>query len=825
MKNVRASRAQLADDIVVATPEPRLPNEGATAAHAYSSCMKDAILAVTHSDRAGNPGSMEFGIVILFGLASFLASALLFSVQPMIGKMVLPVFGGTPAVWNTCLVFFQGTLLCGYLLSHALGWTGLNPRRRVSVFYFLVFAILLAMGYFIQPIALQPRNDRLLSLDENAAFVLLGILGRSALLPLMLVSATAPLVQSWFALTGHHRSNDPYFLYAASNAGSLLALLAYPLVIEPNLGLTTQSHFWMTGFLIMAILVLACGLAARRLSQFRLVGSEASGCASQRREASLTRATWARWLLLVFIPASWLMGVTAYLTTDLASIPLMWIIPLALYLLSFILAFARSAAMLVRAASLSLPYLIVPLVLIMIAGFVHLLWIPLHLIAFFAGSLACHGALADLRPPPRNLSAFYVIIALGGFLGGAWNALVAPLIFNRVVEYPLALVLVCLAAPGFKTRHVELWGKDRLWDVLFAGVVFLLTVILATNQAGIGDSALGILGVMIASGMGILSCVNARRRPLRFALVVAGVMAGGTLAPGVSGRLLHIERNFFGVLRVTYDARTNVNRLFHGSTLHGQQSLDPALSREPSTYFTRSGPVGQVFGAMERQLSLPGARVAIVGLGAGTLASYARPGQRWTFYEIDTAVERIARDPRFFTYLRDCEADAVDIILGDARQRLQDASDGTYQIIVLDPFSSDALPVHLLSREAILLYRTQLAPGGVLLFHLSNRYVDLDPMMGQQAGNVGLACRVCYDLRVSDDEKRAGKQPSIWAVMVANETDLGSLATDSRWQIPTVRPNSAVWTDDYSDLASYMLFTQWRGERKDRRSIVIPQSE
>jgi hypothetical protein len=760
---------------------------------------------------------MEPAIVILFGLASFLASALLFSVQPMIGKMVLPVFGGTPAVWNTCLVFFQGTLLCGYLASHGVGLTALTGVRRVSVLYLVVFAALLTTGYLIQPIVVRPSADRPLSLDDNPAFVLLGILCGSALLPLVLVSAIAPLVQGWFALTGHSGSDDPYFLYAASNAGSLLALLAYPFVVEPSLGLISQRDLWRTGFLIMAILILACGLAARRLGRCRPGWNAVPGPDSLPGGASLAPSIWLRWIVLVFIPSSWLMGVTAYMTTDLASIPLMWIIPLALYLLSFILAFARPATGLVRAATLLLPYLIVPLVLVMIAGFVHLLWIPLHLMAFFTGSLACHGALAELRPPPRNLSVFYITIALGGLLGGTWNALVAPLLFNRVVEYPVALVLACLAAPGFKTRNDGRTRKDRLWDLLFAGVVFVSTVIPATNQAGMGESALGVLGVMIASGMGILACVTAQRRPFRFALVVAAVTAAGALSSGVSGRLLHIERDFFGVLRVAHDSESNVNRLFHGSTLHGQQSLDPALGREPSTYFTRSGPIGQVFRAMEQQLSLPGATVAIVGLGAGTLATYAQPGQHWTFYEIDPAVERIARDSRYFTYLRDCEAGAVDVILGDARQRLRGAPQNAYQLIVLDAFSSDALPVHLLAREAIQLYVGKLAPGGLLLFNLSNRYLDLDPVIGRQAGDAGLACRVCYDLSVSDDEKLAGKQPSIWAAMAVNESGLGTLASDARWQAPTLRRGSAVWTDDYSDLASYLLFTQGGRRRRDHR--------
>jgi hypothetical protein len=331
---------------------------------------------------------------------------------------------------------------------------------------------------------------------------------------------------------------------------------------------------------------------------------------------------------------------------------------------------------------------------------------------------------------------------------------------------------------------------------------------------------LGVLGVMVVSGLGILSCLTAQRRPVRFALVVAAVLSAGAMLPGVSGRLLHVERDFFGVLRVTHDDASNVNRLFHGSTLHGQQSLDPALRREPSTYFTRTGPIGQVFHAMDGRLNQQGSRVAIVGLGAGTLASYARSGQSWTFYEIDGAVERIARDRHYFTYLDDCEADAVDIVLGDARQRLKGAPDGAYQLIVLDAFSSDALPVHLLARQAIRLYRAKLAPAGILVFNLSNRYLDLDPVIGRQAADAGMVCRVCYDIDVKDDERRAGKQPSIWAVIAANDRDLGSLVADDRWQPPALRPGSAVWTDDYSDLASYLLWMPGRRGRRDRPETV-----
>jgi hypothetical protein len=766
---------------------------------------------------------MQFGTVVLFSLTSFVGALLLFAVQPMIGKMALPIFGGTPAVWNTSLVFFQGTLLCGYLLSYGLDRAGWNGRGRVCALYVSGFVALLALGYLTQPIVLAANVDRTQAPDAVPALVLLSVLLRSAALPLVLVAATAPLVQRSLALTGHRHAADPYFLYAASNAGSLLALLAYPFAIEPHLGLTAQSRLWKEMFLVLAALLVACIVIARWLIGSRHAGNSPNALVLAQATGRVTPAIWLCWLALVFIPSSWLLGVTAYLTTDMASVPLAWIVPLALYLLSFILAFARSAAAFVHLAATTLPFLIVPLALVMSAGFVHLYWIPLHLIAFFAGSVACHGALAQLRPETERLSNFYVMIALGGLLGGIWTAIIAPNLFDRIVEYPLAIVLSCLAAPMAKKPDNTLRLREWLRDFLFAGAVLLVAVAVVTNQAGLGDSALGALGLVVASGLAILACVTAKRKPIRFALVVAAVLTAGALAPGVSGRLLHIERNFFGVVRVTHDADLHVNRLFHGSTLHGQQSLDPELRRQPSTYFTRSGPIGRVFGAIEKRLDQPGARVAIVGLGAGTLASYARPGQCWTFYEIDSAMERIASDPRFFTYLRDSAADTIDIILGDARQRLGSAPDHVYQVIVLDAFSSDAVPVHLLSREAIRLYRAKLSEGGLLAFNLSNRYLDLDPLMGRQAADAGLVCRIAYDLDVSEAEKKTGKQPSIWAVMAENESDLGAISHDSRWQAPALWARSSIWTDDYSDMASYLMLTPGRRSRRDRAAAVGPR--
>jgi hypothetical protein len=753
-------------------------------------------------------------IATLFSITSFLAAALLFSVEPMIGKMVLPIFGGTPGVWNACLLYFQAMLLSGYLLAHGASVAVGEKGRSVSLMLLSALALLVAAGYHLQPIAFRPEIGTRVASGEQPALVLLMALISTGTIPLSAVCATAPLVQTWFASTGHRQAHDPYFLYAASNAGSLLALLSYPVAVEPNLGLAAQSQVWRFGFAVLGALLLLCGLAAE-LSSARartkapvrdpdsVPDSAGRSFAAPKERPGWTTRLW--WIVLVFIPSSWLMGVTTYLTTDLAPIPLLWTIPLALYLLSFMLAFARSTIGVVAACSHLFPYLVVPLVLVMSAGFVHVVWVPLHLLTFLAGAVACHGALAEARPPVRFATLFYVTIAVGGLLGGVWNALVAPLVFSRIIEYPLAMILACLVTPGVHALRASQTLRDWLGDLLPPAAVFLLTALLATNQAGLADSALGILGVMAVSGLGLYSCLNARRRPVGFALVIAAVPAATGLAPGPSGRLLHIERDFFGVLRVTHDAAVSANRLFHGSTLHGQQSLVPALRREPSTYFTRAGPIGQVFEVIKPRLDQQGAQVAIVGLGAGTLASYARPGQHWTFYEIDAEVQRIAQDTRYFTYLKDSQADSLKIVLGDARLRLRDAPEDAYGLIVLDAFSSDALPVHLISREAIRLYVTKLAERGLLAFNLSNRYLDLDLVMARQAQDAGLVYRVRHDLRVSAEEKEAGKQPSIWAVMGLKETDLGSLADDPRWKRPAPRPHSAGWTDDYSDVASYLI--------------------
>lgn len=731
---------------------------------------------------------------LLYALTLFVGAALLFSVQPMIAKMLLPLLGGTPAVWSTCMVFFQAELLAGYAYAHA-ATSRLGIRRQTAL-----HAGLLVVPWFVLPLGI-PRHSAPPPSSEDPTLWLLGLLITTAGLPFFLVSTTAPLLQRWFSGTGHRAAADPYYLYGASNLGSLLALLSYPFVVEPNLSLARQAALWSVGYGGLAVLTMACAVSARRS------GGAASTAFDDRLEGDAERRIGLlrglRWLAQAFLPSSLMLGLTTYLTTDIAPIPLLWVIPLGLYLLSFMLVFARRPLLPHRAMVRALPWVVVPWALVMGIGLVQAVWIPLHLLAFFVASMACHGELARLRPPARRLTAFYLAMALGGVLGGVFNALIAPFVFDRIAEYPLAMVGACAILPAVATDEGQQGWRQA--DVLIPAAIFLLTAALVLDLLGLASSPAGALGVMIASGLVALAFSTHRTRPVRFALAVGAALLASGLSPGVNGRPLHRERTFFGILRVTAVAEGNYHRLFQGTTLHGQQCLDPDRRREPLTYFTRSGPIGQVFDAVRARLEVPGAAVAIAGLGAGTLACYAEPGQRWTIYEIDPAVARIARDPRYFRFLGDCPAESLDVVVGDARTRLRDAPGHGFGLIVLDAFSSDAVPTHLLTREALRLYLDKLAEGGLIAFNITNRYLDLEPVVGVLALDAGLACRVRYDVDVPKRDRERGKLGSIWAVLARREADLGPLAKDPRWTAPRSRPGEAAWTDDFSDLTSHLI--------------------
>lgn len=754
-------------------------------------------------------------LVFVYTATIFVSATLLFLVQPMFARMVLPSLGGSPAVWNTALVFFQAALLAGYAYAHAATkWMGV--RRQAALHAGLLLLPLLALPIAL-PASWKPPTQ------SNPVPSLLLLLLSAVGLPFFVVSASSPLLQRWFAGTGHRAAKDPYFLYAASNCGSMAALLAYPLFIEPNLRLGEQSRWWTVGYIVLIVLTLACAallwratdgaappatvapqkVAPQNGANAGIAGADEKGAA----DISLMRRV--RWVMLAFVPSSLMMSVTAYLSTDIAAIPLLWVIPLSIYLLTFILVFAARPPIPHALAARAMPLLLLPLVIAVATRAAQpiSLLIPLHLLAFFCVALMCHGELARGRPPAQRLTEFYLWMSLGGVLGGAFNALLAPLVFNTIVEYPLVLALSCLFLP-FDQKEKEVWSRARVLDFALPLALALLTIGLVVGLQQQLEP--GPLSTALLFGLPAIICFSFSRRPLRFALGVAAILWAGTYYLSGEGRVLHTARSFFGVHRVALSRDEKFDLIVHGGIVHGMQSRDPKMRREPMAYYFRSGPIGQLFasfsGAFQKR------NIGVVGLGAGGLAAYAKAGQSWTFYEIDPVVERLARDPKYFTYLRDCPAQ-LDVVLGDGRLSLQAARDGAYDLLILDAFSGDALPVHLITREALRLYTSKLAPRGLLVFNVSNLHLNLEPVMGNLARDASLACLFQGDTKVSEAELGRGKTASRWIVMARDKAHLGALASDRRWRAARVRPDMKVWTDDYSSLLSVFVWDETEAAR------------
>ena len=710
-----------------------------------------------------------------FSATLFTSAALLFTVEPMFAKMVLPRLGGSPAVWNTCVVFFQAAMLAGYAYAHVTS-RRLTPWQQAAV-----HVLLIILAAFALPVAIPA--DWAPPVDGTPIPALLALLSVTIGAPFFIVSATAPLLQKWFSQTDHPSARDPYFLYAASNLGSIAALLAYPFLVEPLWPLSIQSSGWTASYVLFAALTVISVLA---------IPSRTGASQRSLSDASGEPISWARrgrWLALAFVPSSLMLGVTTFLSTDVAAMPLLWTIPLALYLVTFVIAFASRPLVPARATSRAALVLVLSMMALTLGGIVQPAWLimPIHLAGFFAAALLLHGELSRDRPPTRHLTEFYLWISIGGLLGGAFNTLLAPVLFSSVLEYPLVLAV----ALGFRLSPAGSSGRNvTLQDLgLAAALAITTTIVVVTLKNG----AIGALAGSVALGVIAMLIAVCEKRPFRLAagLIVAVLVSAG-LAPS-GGEVLHAERTFYGVLRVTFDHGTSRHRLLHGSTLHGEQALDPVDRREPLTYYHPTGPIGQALAQMSKGFE----RVGVIGLGAGSLAAYAMPGQKWTFFEIDPAVARIAANPEWFTYLSNCGS-TCNVVLGDARLSLA-AVAATYDMIVLDAFSSDAIPAHLLTREALSLYLSRLSPEGIIAFHVSNRHLDLRPVVGALSAEKRLVARV----QTHRPETGSEAKPSIWIIAARTADALGPLAGDPRWQELTMR-SKRVWSDDYSDILSVL---------------------
>jgi hypothetical protein len=737
--------------------------------------------------------------VAVFSVTLFLSAALLFLVEPMFAKMALPLLGGSAAVWTTCLVFFQVTLLAGYAYAHASAEL-LGKRAQVALHAAVLLAALAMLPVHV-PGGWTPP------LESNPVGWLLRLLLVAVGLPFFALSATTPILQKWFALSGHPSSGDPYFLYAASNSGSLLGLLIYPFALERLMTLSNQSRLWAGLYALFLLLVAGCVLLVWRSTHEASVQANAPPD-TQGEEVPARHAdhpTWRRrmrWVVLAFVPSSLMLGVTTALTTDIPAIPLFWVLPLALYLLSFVLVFARRPLLSHLWLSRRLPFLILAAAIpIVLKGVLPLMvFLLIDLAALFAVAMVCHGEVARSRPGTQHLTEFYLWVSVGGVLGGAFNALLAPAIFSTVLELPIALVLAAMLCPP--SDGVDDTPRARALDYILPAALGL-AVAVATLELQAQGMEPGRLFNLLIFGPAAICCLRFGARPRRFGLGVAALIVASQVYAGPFGRVLHSERSFFGVYRVGVDAEKNCRVLFHGGTAHGLQSLNPRRACEPLAYYTHSGPVGQLFGAFQE--SPVENEVAVIGLGAGVMACYHQPHQRLTFYEIDPAVLHIAQNRNYFTYLSDCGA-PVRVVLGDARRSLRNAPAHGYGLMVVDAFSGDSIPTHLLTREALALYMSKLAPNGIMVFDITNRYLDLHGVLAGLARDAGLACLMNDDVLVSPEETRQGKFSSWWVVMAHNAGDLGALVSDPHWRALRAAPGSPVWTDDFSNIVSILRF-------------------
>lgn len=723
--------------------------------------------------------------VILFAGTLFLSALLMFVLQPMFGKLLLPLLGGTPAVWNTCMVFYQALLCGGYLYAHWLSQQN-NEQRQVQI-----HGALMIFSAFALPVAL-PANPTPPT-DGNPAFWLIWTLFLAIGLPFFVVSTTAPLLQKWFSQLGHRSSHDPYYLYAASNTGSLLALLSYPFLIEPHIGLTNQRMFWSIGYGLLCVLIFFCGMT---LWRSRAGANQTNAEAAIRDIPALPASTQLHWLALALVPSSLLLGLTQYISTDIAAVPLLWILPLTLYLLSFILVFCKWAdrihgPMLVAQPAVLLVFIaysfINPAVL------PYWLDLSLHCLAFFLAVMVCHGELAKHRPATQYLTRYYLIMSFAGMLGGLFNTFVAPFVFNAVYEYPIMIVAALLLRPGFFTGR---WFLQPIFPLL----VLVLGFCIYLGSENLFDY-LDIIGGALILLTGLSYSV--RHSPLGLGLLTGVILIFTLGLHGLASSTLYQGRTFFGVLSVRDTVISDENKrpekvreLYHGTTKHGAERLIASQLTTPLTYYSRPGPIGQLFAEFDQENR--NWRIGAVGLGAGALACYTKAGQDWSFYEIDPLVIQVARDTRWFHYLERCNPQ-VQMVVGDARLSLTKEPDRSFDLLIMDAFSSDAVPTHLLTREAIELYLNKLKNDGLLAFHITNRHLALKKVLAQHAEALHLA-------GLLQEYKPDNPAPLVvatdWVVLSKNSQRLERLRQSrlGHWQSLPLTFDLKPWTDDFTNI-------------------------
>lgn len=777
------------------------------------------------------PAALQGDGVVLwtYTITTFLSALLLFSIQPMFAKMVLPVLGGSPSVWAVAIFFFQAALLAGYCYAHFLinrvspQVTGLVHLGLCVVAFLLTLPFGLPRGWSEPP----PGEPYLWQL---------GLFAIAIGLPFMAVSANAPLLQAWFARTGHKHARDPYFLYAASNLGSLIALLAYPFVLEPLFGLRVLSRFWTVGYVM---LVIAIGLSFL-LMQGRMTASASASDADDTRTAdpAAPPPTWAQrlgWVGLAIVPSALLTAFTTHVSTDIASAPLIWVLPLTLYLLTFVLVF-RERSLIPREILLALHLASVVIALLVLSQTKHETWMITAITGvtvFFLSAMVAHRTLYEARPAARYLTEFYLWMSLGGALGGLSAALLAPKLFSEIFEYPLLLALSMACRPGvFSTGAIRrITGSARslvnralsrpapqpaeavtdgdkqealaIWLIVAGGILAIYWVPWAANRIEFSTREWGTTA-LVAAILTVVVVAEFRRPTRQFAAAFMIFLTIALLPSGV--RRGEAQRSYFGVYRVQTTSDGQYHTLIHGTTLHGAQRIrdeegNVVEDTTPSTYYYERSPIALTIGKVRERLGAAKGRYGVTGLGSGSLACHAREGEAWRFFEIDPTIVRIASDTRYFSFLSQCMP-KPDVVLGDARLTMTKEASNSYDLIIMDAFTSDAVPVHLLTREAIQLFLDKVKPDGVVLLHISNRYLDLESMLGATLKSMpGIEGFMLTDDNADGSYAQSSSTVALFGKSKAALAPFRDMEEKSEFPDKGFR----AWTDDYSDILKPFL--------------------
>ncbi len=733
-------------------------------------------------------------VLIVYTSAIFVSALLLFSVQPLFTKMVLPRLGGSPAVWSVAMVFFQSLLLAGYAYAHFL----MTVRNRMIPV--VVHLALLVVALLTLPLSIA--NGWGTPPSSGYAIWLLGLFVVSIGLPFFALAANNPMLQAWFVRTGHPDGPDPYFLYASSNIGSFLALLSYPVLLEPMFTLRTQNLMWTGGYGLLILLIAGCGFLLWR-SPAVAVSDDAAGDADAPAPSWVLRL---RWIFLAAVPSGLLIAVTVHISTDVAAAPLLWVLPLSLYLLTWVLVF-QSRPLLPHSWMLMLqPLAIAGIIVLLAVGGEQNLLLTLggHQLCFFIIAMACHGELARTRPPSRYLTGFYVALSFGGMVGGLFAGLVAPFTFSWVAEYPILLVLAALCRPPEDER----WPRWTRWTWPLIAVLAVALIVPAygtgTLNAWLEDNRVALAAVPAV--ICVLLAVGLQASRWKVAAVVALAVVLIRIYPADEGRVETV-RSFFGVHKIVETPHGQYHVLMHGTTIHGAEKIlnddgTPVTGRpEPISYYHKDGGIGQAIEAIRTRKGGP-IRVAVIGLGAGTLTCAAQPGENWTFFEIDQTMVDTARDPKKFSFIQSCMPD-LQPVMGDARLTFAKQPDGIYDLIIVDAYSSDAIPIHLATEEAMAIYKEKLAPQGAVVMHVSNRHLELASVV------VGIADE--NDMKswvYNEDSGRDNEYIFATNVVISarEEADVGTLAANSSWALTEPEDHQRVWTDDYSNV----LGAVWR---------------